>query len=500
MNIMKKEYIIAYDCGTTALKTVLIDTEGNVIGDARANNPLIQPQPGWAELNPDVLWKNICTTTKAVIEKNGVEAKSVAGLVFVAHWKNIIPVDNMGNVLYNSIIWMDARASEQAERLNKEAGFFVGTGQEYWPRLMWLKENEPEIWAKTNRIMGLNTYFKWRATGAFVTEPSDDFIHSYNSNMQIYYHKVLNAAGLTEDLDKFPEITYATSEAGKLNETSAAEMGLVPGIPVFGGFGDLAAITVGTGCCSNNMVHIYMGTSSWLVQLTKERIENYSPQWFTFDENYEGAMFSLQTGCMAFDWALEQFYHAERNILGDGIFDYVDKELEAIPPGSEGVIATHWLTGELPPLAKNAKALFMNVTSAHDRRHMIRAVMESVCYTHKNYLKAYEEKNAIKLGAVRVVGGGAVSDLWMQMLADILQIRVEVPESPRYTGAMGAYYCAMVGLGKLANYDAIYNAVRIEKAFEPRKEYAEVYEKMFNVYTKLYPALSDIYDELNGKY
>ena len=88
-----------------------------------------------------------------------------------------------------------------------------------------------------------------------------------------YYHKVLKAAGLTEDLDKFPEITYATSEAGKLNETSAAEMGLVPGIPVFGGFGDLAAITVGTGCCSNNMVHIYMGTSSWLVQLTKERIE-----------------------------------------------------------------------------------------------------------------------------------------------------------------------------------------------------------------------------------
>lgn len=497
---MKQKYIIAYDCGTTALKTVLIRTDGVVIGDAKADNPLIQPQVGWAELDPSQLWDNICTTTKRIVADNGIAPDSVVGLVFVAHWKNIIPVDADGNVLYNSIIWMDARAAEQAERLNKEAGFFVGTGQEYWPRLMWLKENEPEIWNKADRIMGLNTYFKWRATGAFVTEPSDDFIHSYNPNMQAYYDKVLKAAGLDEDLDKFPEITAATAEAGKLNETSAAELGLVPGISVFGGFGDLAAITVGTGCCSNNMVHIYFGTSSWLVELTKERIDNYSPQWFTFDQQYEGAMFALQTGCMAFDWALEQFYHAERDILGDAIFEFVDKEVANIEPGSDGLLATHWLTGELPPLAKNAKALFLNVTSAHDRRHMIRAVMESVCYTHKGYLKLYEEKNKTKLDSVRVVGGGASSDLWMQMLADILQVTVEVPESPRYTGAMGAYYCAMVGLGEIENYDAVYDTVRIKKTFEPRSEYAETYDKLFNVYSKLYPALSGIYDELNGKY
>lgn len=497
---MKKEYIIAYDCGTTALKTVLIRTDGTVMGDARANNPLIQKEAGWAEIEPAVIWDNICLTTKEVIKNNDVEAKDVIGLIFVAHWKNIIPIDKMGNVLYNSIIWMDARAAEQAEKLNKEAGFFVGTGQEYWPRLMWLKEKEPELWKKTNRIMGLNTYLKWKATGAFVTEPSDDFIHSYNPNMQEYYDKVLKAASLNEDLDKFPALTAATSEAGKLNETSADEMGLAPGIAVFGGFGDLAAITVGTGCCRENMVHIYMGTSSWLVQLTKERIDNYSPQWFTFDPNYEGAMFSLQTGCMVYDWALEQFYNAERKIIGDDVFDLVNKEVDAIAPGSEGVIATHWLTGELPPLAKNAKALFLNITSAHDRRHMVRAVMESVCYTHKKYLNLYEEKNNLKLDSVRVVGGGAVSDVWMQMLADVLQVKVEVPESPRYTGAMGAYYCAMVGLGKIENYAAIYDAVRIQKTFEPREEYGEIYEKMFNVYIKLYPALSGLYDELNGKY
>ena len=102
--------------------------------------------------------------------------------------------------------------------------------------------------------MGLNTYLKWKATGAFVTEPSDDFIHSYNPKMQELYDKILEAAGLKEDLDKFPPIKPATDEVGKLNEQSAHEMGLVPGIPVFGGFGDLPAITVGTGCCRENMV------------------------------------------------------------------------------------------------------------------------------------------------------------------------------------------------------------------------------------------------------
>ncbi|MFQ8601812.1 MAG: xylulokinase [Anaerovoracaceae bacterium] len=497
---MKKEYIIAYDCGTTALKTVLIRTDGTVIGDSRASNPLVQKEPGWAELNPDMIWENICLTTKEVVKNNEIEPKSVIGLVFVAHWKNIIPVDNKGKILYNSIIWMDARAAQQAERLNNEAGFFVGTGQEYWPRLMWLKENEPEIWAKTNRIMGLNTYLKWKSTGAFVTEPSDDFIHSYNPDMQEYYDKILKASGLDEDIDKFPEIQDATSEAGKLNENSAGELGLLPGISVFGGFGDLPAITVGTGCCGENMVHIYMGTSSWLVQMARERIENYSPQWFTFDKNYEGAMFSLQTGCMAFDWALEQFYNGERKLLGDDVFDFVNRQVEEIEPGSEGLLATHWLTGELPPLAKNAKGLFLNITSAHDRRHMVRAIMESVCYTHRNYMKRYEEKNGLKLSSVRVVGGGAVSDVWMQMMADILQVKIEIPESPRYTGAMGAYYCAMVGLGKIENYDAVYEAVKISKTFNPRSEYAKTYEKLFNVYTKLYPALSGLYDELNGKY
>ena len=292
---MIQKYILSFDCGTTAVKAVLINFEGKVICNAKAEYSLIQLHPGWAEQNPEELWKAICKTSQNVITKASIKPDQIIGLIYAAPWKNIIPIDANGNVLRNSLIWMDARASAQAERLNQAAGFFVGTGQEYWPRLMWVKENEPEIW-------------------------------------------------------------------------------------------------------------------------------------------------------------------------------------------------------------ENAKSVFFNVTSNHDRRHLVHAVMESICYTHRRYLEHYEKAAGKKLHSIRVVGGGAVSDLWMQMLSDVLQITVEVPESPRYTGAMGTYYCAMVGLGYIKDYNAVYDTVKIQRVFKPRNENAEIYDKLYKIYLELHPALHNLYGSINGVY
>ena len=497
---MIQKYILSFDCGTTAVKAVLINFEGKVICNAKAEYSLIQLHPGWAEQNPEELWKAICKTSQNVITKASIKPDQIIGLIYAAPWKNIIPIDANGNVLRNSLIWMDARASAQAERLNQAAGFFVGTGQEYWPRLMWVKENEPEIWENAKVIMGLNTYFKWKTTGQIATEPSDDFFHSCNPSIQSDYDKIIHAAGLDKDLDKFPPMKLATEEVGKVTIQAAEEMGLVQGIPVFGGVGDLPAITIGTGCCQENMVHIYFGTSSWLVDIIRNREDIEAPQYFTFNSQYEGGLFALQTGCFAFDWAVEQFYHSERQILGGEVFDFVNKDIAGIPAGSDNLIATHWLNGELPPLSKNAKSVFFNVTSNHDRRHLVHAVMESICYTHRRYLEHYEKAAGKKLHSIRVVGGGAVSDLWMQMLSDVLQITVEVPESPRYTGAMGTYYCAMVGLGYIKDYNAVYDTVKIQRVFKPRNENAEIYDKLYKIYLELHPALHNLYGSINGVY
>lgn len=497
---MDNEFILAFDCGTTAIKAVLVNFDGQITCEAKEDLPLEQAKPGWAEQDPEVMWQRLCAASRGVIGKAAIDPHFVKGIVIAAPWKNVIPVDKNGEVLRKSLIWMDARATDQAARLNDKAGFFVGTGQEYWPRLMWVKENEPDIWKRADVIMGLNVFFKWKATGQIATEPHDDFIHAYNPNIQDYFDKVMAAAGLVEDLDKFPKAKLSTEKMGETIIEAAGEMGLVKGIPVFGGFGDLPAITIGTGCCQNDMVHIYFGTSSWLVDIIDERREGFAPQYFIFDPTHDGAMFGLQTGCLAFDWAVNQFYRVEKDILKGDILDFVDRDIRDIEAGSMDLIATHWLNGELPPLAKNAKAVFFNLTTNHDRRHMVKAVMESVCYTHRRYIDMYRNLTGKNLDSIRVVGGGAVSDLWMQILADVTQVEIQVPENPRYSGAMGSFYCAMIGLGRMKDYNAIYDAVKIGKVFTPRRENAEVYNKLYEIYLDLYPSLKNLYDRINGVY
>lgn len=488
-------YILAFDCGTTAVKAVCIecDTE-KLVGNGKADCKIWKPHPGWAEQDAEDMWQAVCRASRQCVAS--IDPGDVEGIIFSAPWKHIIPVDEHGVPLRKSIIWMDARAKDQAEVLNSRMGRFVGTGQEYWPRLMWLKEHGPEVWSRARYILGINSYFKFRATGTFSTECSDDFVHTPNPAVQAHYDRVLSAAGLTEDLEKFPQSRPSSDCVGSLTAEAAKEMGLSEGVPVFAGFSDLTAISVGCGCVKEGMMHIYLGTSSWLAEVQRDRMENYASLYFTQDSKHEGAVFSLQTGARAYEWIIEQFYGHEYQTMGEKVFDYVNREVAEIAAGSQGLIATHWLNGELPPLAKNAKAVFFNIVEQHDRRYFARAMLESLCYTHRWSLEKVRAHHGTLPKEIRAVGGGATSDVWMQMLADVLQIPVRVPKNPRYVGAMGAYYCALIGLGRLPAYGAIPDEG--SRLFEPQAKNAEVYEKMSGVYQDLYPALKGLYDRLDG--
>lgn len=498
---MSNKYVMAIDCGTTGLKAALVDFDGNIICEANKDIPLLRQQPGWAEQEPELLWNILSSGSRECIINSGISKETVKAIVFVASWKSVILLDKDGAVLRNSIIWNDSRATEQADRLNEAFGEVICAGQEYWPRLMWVKENEPELWEKADKITGSNTFFKYKATGEIYTEPSDDLLHAHNPELQSYYDKIIKAAGLEEDLDKFPKQKAATDIVGSVTETAATELGVMPGIPVLGGFGDLCAITIGTGCCTTGRVHMYLGTSSWLVDILENRRADYAPEYFTFDAGHEGGMFGLETGAFAYDWVLDQLYHAERLQMGSKIFDFVQNELKDIPAGSDDLIATHWLTGEIPPIGTlNAKGLYFNLKATHDRRHMTKAMLEALAYSHRKYVEMYEDKNGHSLDTIRVVGGGAQNAVLMQIMADVTGKKIEVPENPRYTGTMGAYYCAMVGLGEIKNYAAVYDAVKIKSTYLPNAENTAVYDKLYNIYHKLHPALHELFCEINGDF
>ena len=498
-------YIIAFDVGTTAVKVVCIDRQTGKLTTGKADCDLFFPQPNFVEQDPHQLWDALCTACRECVAKAQPDLSEIGGMVICAPWRNIIPLDKDGNVLHRSLIWMDARGIDQAARLNRSMNTTSFTGQDYHARLLWLKENEPEIWNKAAHIVGLNCYFKYRATGNIVTECSDDFIHTPSPTVQAHYSNVLRHCGFTEeDLAKFPPSLPSTAVMGELLPEAAARMGLRPGIPVVGGFGDLNAITFGCGCIEDGMAHIYLGTSGWLCETKFERIPGYGRGHFTLDEQHENTLFGIQTGGRAYDWLISQFYSAERSELGDAAFEFVNQEIATVAPGCDGLIATHWLGGELPPLAaKNAKGLFFNITGQHERKHFARAMLESLCYTHRLSLNSYTQFHGGQTpDSIRVVGGGAMSAEWMQMMADILKIPVRVPANPRFVGTMGAYYCAMIGLGLAKDYaDAIASqSLGEETVYYPNPDNFAVYDKNFSVYSKLYTTLKPLYDELNGVY
>lgn len=495
----RPRHVLAFDCGTTSLKAALINARGVIEAEASAGYALHLSADGFAEQDADEIWRAAVSAGRSVVESSGVSPDDVGSVVFAATWKAILPLDDSGAPLARASIWIDSRGRDQAKRLNEHLGRFVGTGQEYWPRAMWFKERQPALWAAAAHVVGLNTYLKFKATGVLINEPSDDFVFGMDDAASQDLTEILTAADLIEDAAKFAPSSSNETLVGHLTGAASLELGLPESTLVFNGFGDLPAIMIGTGTGQPGRAHIYLGSSSWFVHATSSRPIDVPLDFAVSNELY-GAAYVVQSGCLAYDWAVGQLYRAEKDGLGSGVNDLVNREVAEVAPGSDDLLATHWLNGELPPLSKNAKGLFVNLSSTHDRRHMVRAVMESVCFAHRAGYEDYRAKGGVPLDHVRVVGGGALSDVWMQMLSDVLDLRVEVPRNAQSTGALGAFFCAQVGLGVLDSYADVGEAVVIERRFTPRSEAVAVYERLFPIHSQLHGSLRGIFTALNGDY
>ena len=259
---MDQRYVLAYDLGTSGVKGALVNMQGEVIDTATADYLLYTPQPNWAEQDPEQYWQGVCEVTRQVLKKAGAAPESVAGMAFGTQWKGIIPVDKDGKVLHNSIIWLDARAVDQAKRLNEKFGEGLFAASDYWPKLMWLQENEPECIENAQLILEANSFLKWKATGAGAIDISNCFVRSFDPKVEKLYEEILEFAGIPQE--KFPGYVRAQDLVGHVTEKAAAELGLVPGIPVFGGNSDIQAIAVGAGCSDIGGVHMYFGSSGWV--------------------------------------------------------------------------------------------------------------------------------------------------------------------------------------------------------------------------------------------
>jgi xylulokinase len=487
-----KKYVLAYDLGTSGVKGALVTTEGDVAYTSTVSYPLYTADGGIAEQEPDDYWQGVCSVTKAVLKKGNVAPEEVMGMALDTMWKGIIPVDDAENVLHRSIIWLDSRSVEEAQLLNERFGEGTFTSADYWPKLFWLRRNRPDVFEKATTVFEVNSYIKWKATGVESVDEGNSFVHSSDPKLDAFYAELMDFMDIPRA--KFPQVAPSCGLVGYVTKKASAELGLPEGVPVFGGTSDINAIAMGSGAAAIGGVHIYFGSSGWIgYTLAHEFKELYfSP----FDEKRDVHIMGSQAIGLSYNWAIDRFYSEEKKALGDGIYALLDQQLSEIPAGSDGVFATPWFYGERPPLfGRDARGNFLGLGAIHDRRHMTRAVMEGVCYQ----LRMGAEYNLKEKGRplpkkVRAIGGGSCSGIWMQILADVLGVTIEVPAETRHAGTLGTAYCALVGLGLCDNIEDAANRVKIAKVYTPSPEAVAVYEKGYRVFEKIYKTLEPMFE------
>lgn len=487
---MDQDFVIACDLGTSGVKAALVNMLGEIFETATASYPLYVAHEGWAEQNPELYWNGVCQATQQVISASHVNPANAKGLAFCTQWKGIIPIDRDGHIMCNSIIWLDSRAGEQADRLNAHFGQELFCASDYWPKLMWFRENCPDIYEKAEIILEANSFLKWKTTGVAAMDVTNCFVRSADPKLQSIYNEILHFANI--DLKKFPEMVNTYDIVGHVTQAAAEELGLAAGIPVFGGCCDIPAIAIGSGSAKAGGAHIYLGTSGWIgYSVPHTEIDFAACPLSTEEDICQSGMNAVG---LAFNWAINRLYPREVDELGGGIYDFINAEIASAPAGSAGLICTPWFYGECEPLCPEVRGTFFGLGDQHTRKHMVRAVLEGICYS----LKYADEQYRSRKGLVRqkeyyAIGGGSLSPVWMQMLADILNMPINVPRETKHTGAIGAAYCALVGLGRCTDYGEASQNITVQHRYEPIPEHISVYADGYARFNRLREAIIPLF-------
>ncbi|NCA66612.1 MAG: hypothetical protein EOM87_00960 [Clostridia bacterium] len=503
------KYILAHDIGTSSDKAVLVSFEGKIIDTATENYPTYYPYPAWVEQNPADYWNAVTLTSNKIIKKTGIDPKDICGIVFSTQAQGIIPMDKEGNTLYNNITWVDGRAEKQAQSIMKKLGgkrlftLIAGTpimGKDCIAKIIWLKEERPDVYNHTHCILDVNGYLKYKCTGEKVFELSG--ASSYGLDLKKkQWLSVLSLTGM--DMKKLPPLVRSIDKVGNgLTKEAAAEMGLIAGTPVFGGCDDVQAAAVGAGMSSDGDVHIYLGTSAWVAATSKNStkfshgaaaIQSANPAMNLIAGITEAAGSDIQ-------WICDQFFRHEKEKLGEGIYEYMDKVIESIPAGSDYLICTPWMLGERCPVSSTTtRATLFNMSPSHTREHIMRAVYEGIAFNLRWILENFKKDYGFACKSFRIIGGGALDKAWMQIIADITNTEFEVVDNPRSAGALGSAVIALIGLGELPSFEAARTFVKVSKVYRPDSKNVAIYNEMFKTYKSLYSDLKKTYRKANGK-
>ena len=508
--------VITYDVGTTGMKACMfnISAEDSVqyIDGETDGYPLHVLKNGGVEQDPDDWWQSMARATKKLLEKTGVPKEEIKGISFCSQFQTVVMVDENGTPLHRGMSCMDSRADKQFKKYMstgikvegldavkvlkylKITGAVSASAKDPAWKYLWIKENEPETFAKTYKWLDAKEYLTCRATGNMVASIDDaggTFLYDVHHHC---WSKTL-CKMLDIDMNHLPELCESTDEVGKLLPKAAEELGLAPGISVISGGSDVSLCSVGAGCVNIGDVLVYSGTSGW-VATTVDRLHldlgNVIGALVGADPTTYNYIAEVETSGKCIEWVKDRIDQLDMD--WDQMIDYI----KDTPAGSNGVVFSPWMHGNRCPFDDaNTRGVFFNLDITTKGSDLMKSVVEGVCM-HMLWLLEANETTFKTNPVVRFSGGSAISPFICQVMADVLGRDVETIENPRQVGAMGAAALMAVSFDMLDDIKEIKKIIKVDRVYKPNAENHAVYQKLLPVFKDLYKQNKKNFAALNG--
>lgn len=488
---------IGIDLGTSATKLLLMDENGSILNQVSKEYPLEFPNPGWSEQHPSLWVDAVMTGIPELLE--GHDKSQVKGIGAGGQMHGLVILDKNDNVIRPAILWNDGRTFEEVDYLNNEIGMdklseytaniaFAGFTA---PKVLWIKKNEPENFSKISKIMLPKDYINYVLTGVHCTDVSDaSGMLLFDVKSKTWSKEMLDICGIEEA--QMAAIYESYDKVGTILPDIADKLGLNPDVVVAAGAGDNAAAAVGTGTVGDGACNISLGTSGTIFISSKEFGVDNNNALHSFahaDGNYH-LMGCMLSAASCNKWLMDEIYKTS---------DYAGEQVNITEDklGNNHVFFLPYLMGERSPINDtNARGTFIGMTMDTSREDMTQAVLEGVAFAFRDSLEV-AKKLGIKIEKSKICGGGAKSKLWSTILSNILDIKLEILESEQGPG-MGGAMLAMVACGVYESVDeACAKLVKVVDAIEPTEEIASRYEKRYQQFREIYPALRAVFPKLN---
>lgn len=521
-----KKYVLAIDHGTSGVKTSLMSMRGELVDCEFEATPIRFLPGGGAEQDPEDWWRALVNTSKTIMGRAHVSAEDVEAVCVSSTFSSTVAVGEDNMHLTNSLTWMDSRGAPYIKRMvsgfpeidgysvftmipwiRKTAGGPQLSGKDDIAHVLWWKNQKPQIYNRAKVFLGSKDYLNLRLTGE--VKASHDSMtlfwltNTRDINNPAYDDGLIKRTGI--DRGKLPPMVRSVDMIGEVMPEVAKEMGLPPGVKVAAGSPDHQSACIGSGAVRDFEAHLYIGTSSWIQCVVPFKKTDMFRSIASLPTSIPGKYYAaneqdIAGGALSF---LSQNILFNECGLGTGappddVYERMDKIAAQVPPGSGGVIVTPWLNGERTPVDDTTlRAGIHNISLTTTSEHLARAFMEGVALNTKWALKYVERFCARRLDPITIVGGGARSDVWCGIFADVLNRNVRQVEDPLQTNARGAAFIAAVAAGHIS-WDDIPGLVKIRKEYRPDPTQKLLYRELFKEFVAIYKNNRAMYRRLNS--